>query len=446
MSSSPDNIYLDLCVVNSDNLGNGLRSVLSFNENRTNAILDNPSNYFLSVVRFSVDTPGVSLPIFIPTILLDGVNQDKDVTAYTITITVPNRTTGLLTNVLTQNVRFAPEDQTATAPNNKTAINPATGLSYLTTQDISTGYYNVYSVKWFLSCINKTIANLWGQTAVASSTPAPTLVIDSGTNLISLLTPSPTSSTACNFAFSDDSVNGIGIPPNYTQTPVYLGVNSTLPVNYNMFLNEPMYNLLCGLTSVYYGNTLTNAAFDATAQSVVAGRFFLFNYLITPIYFNGKNVIVLSNPAQTWINSTSEYSSVPMWNPIQAIAFNSALLPVLTNNSSPPNVINSNQYDSTYTSRGQNAQRDNSISDIQIGLVSGSEYKPTIIYIPSAQYRLIDMLGTNPIYQVSFSITFKTKFGQILPFRLSSQCGANLKILFVRKRMYLGNLAPYDTN
>jgi hypothetical protein len=444
MSSSPDNIYIDLSVVNSDNLGNGLRSALAFNENRTNPILDNPSNYFLSVVRFSVDTPGVSLPIFIPAILLDGVNQDRDVTAYTITITTPNRTTGLLTNVLTQNVRYAPEDQTATAPNNKTAINPATGLSYLTTQDITTGYYNVYSVKWWLSCINKTIANLWALSATPNS-PIPTLVIDSGSNLISLITPYPTT-TPCNFAFSDDSVNGIGPAPGYVQSPIYLGEYSTLPVNYNLFFNEPMYNLLCGLTSVYYGNTLTNANFDATAQSVVAGRFFLFNYLIVPIYFNGKNVIVLSNPAVTWINSTSEYSSVPMWNPIQSIAFNSALLPVLTNNSSPPNVINSNQFDTTYTSKGQNAQRDNSISDIQIGLVTGSEYKPNILYVPAAQYRLIDMLGTNPIYQVSFSITFKTKFGQILPFRLSSQCGANLKILFVRKRMYLGNLAPYDTN
>jgi hypothetical protein len=442
MSNSPDNIYLDISTVNSDNLGNSLRTALQFNENRTNAILSNPSNYFLSVIRFSVDTPGSTLPIFIPALLIDGVNIDPDVTAYTITLTTPAN--GLLTNVLTQNVRWAPEDQSASKPNNKIAINTSTGLPYITTQDIVTGYYSAYSVKWWLSCINKTIANLWALTPVGATTPAPTLVIDAGSNLITLITPYPTT-TACNFAYSDESVNGIGSPPNYTQSPIYLGVNSTLAINYNLFFNEPMYNLLCGFTSVYYGNTLTNANFNEAAQAVVAGKFYLFNYLITPIYFNGKNVIVLSNPAQTWISTTSEYSPVPMWNPIQSVSFNSSLLPVLTNNSSPPKVFNSNQYDTTFSSNN-NSQRDNSISDIQIGLVTGSEYKPNILYLPGAQYRLIDMLGNNPIYQVSFSITFKTKYGQIVPFRLGSQCGANLKLLFVRKRMYLANLPPYDTN
>ena len=100
-------------------------------------------------------------------------------------------------------------------------------------------------------------------------------------------------------------------------------------------------------------------------------------------------LITLNNPPQKWVSTISEYSPVPMWNPIQSVMFSSSLLPVYTNNSSPPSVFNSNTYDQTFISNGQNSNKDNSISDIQVGLVSGSEYKPNILYVPSSQYRLI---------------------------------------------------------
>lgn len=435
MSSSPDNIYLDLSTVNSDNLGGGVKRSLQFNENRTNPILNNPSNYFLSVVRFSVDTPGVSLPLFIPKLLIDGVNDDVNRTCYTITLTMHSN--GVLNNVLTGNVIWSPEDKSASAPKNTILINPTTSQPYISTQDITTGYYSAYSARWWLACINSTLNSLWIQTGSVS--PSPTFIIDAHTNLISLITPNVTASA---MDYPDDTLNGIGPSPTYTISPIYLNSN----VIYNLWFNEPMYNLLCSLPSVYYGNTLNQTNFDNNSNSIINGRYYLFNYLITPINYNEQNIITLNTPPQKWVSTTSEYSPVPMWNPIQSVLFSSSLLPVYTNNSSPPSVFNSNTYDSTFINNGQNSNKDNSISDIQVGLVSGSEYKPNILYVPSSQYRLIDLLGTNPIFQVSFEISWKTKFGQVLPFRLSSQCGANLKILFVRKRMYLANLPPYDTN
>ena len=68
MSSAPDHIYLDLFTLNSDNKGTGVRTALNFTESRTTNILDNPSNYFMSVVRFQADPPAVgvrlrSLPV-----------------------------------------------------------------------------------------------------------------------------------------------------------------------------------------------------------------------------------------------------------------------------------------------------------------------------------------------------------------------------------------------
>ena len=83
MSSSPDHLYLDLSIVNNDTTGEK-QIPLNFRETRTNPILDNPSNYFMSVARFSVDTAGYTLPIFMPKLLLDGKNTNINTTAYSV--------------------------------------------------------------------------------------------------------------------------------------------------------------------------------------------------------------------------------------------------------------------------------------------------------------------------------------------------------------------------
>ena len=74
MSSSADHIYLDLGVVNNDNNGSQIKRNLQFSENRSSSVLDNPSNYEMSVVRFQMDTPNYSLPVFVPLLNVDGTN------------------------------------------------------------------------------------------------------------------------------------------------------------------------------------------------------------------------------------------------------------------------------------------------------------------------------------------------------------------------------------
>lgn len=323
-------------------------------------------------------------------------------------------------------------------------------------QDITTGYYNAYSARWWLSCLNRTLSNLWtaygGDNTVDN---APCLTIDANSNLITLLTPfDPVK--PINFAVDEQNATGIGSPYE-----VYIGAPSgtapqTTDVNWCLFFNEPLMNLLSGFTSVYYGNTfdrpLVPRCGDEQTILLAGSRPYLFNYYVQPINYHGINVITTINktvdpPTKTnFYMTTSEYSPVPMWSPIQSIVFSTTLLPVvpsLTTAQLPFNVFNgSNGSQST----GNNSQISNMLSDIQVGLVSGSEYAPTILYVPSSEFRLIDMNGTTGIRSASFSVAWKTKYNQVIPFRLGAQCGANLKILFRRKRMYLGNLEPYNTN
>ena len=314
----------------------------------------------------------------------------------------------------------------------------------LSTQDYTTGYYNCYNVKWWLNCVNATLALLWddlGNPAIY----APQIVVDSNTNLMTLMTPYNTTAgePTYNFAVSD----------NVASTASYLGTGSSPAVEYSMFFNEPLYNLFSAFTSIHYGSTtIGNAQLDAPSQAVVAGNFSVFAYYIQAINYNFKNFLTTNNSqttkTQTWFITESEYSPVPMWNPVSSLIFSTSFLPVQMSLTTNPNVYGSNNYDETYANgaNGNNSQITTMISDIQVPLTTGSEYKPTVLYAPSNEYRLIDLNGNVALKQAAFSISWKTKFGEVIPFYLGSLCGANLKIMFRRKRFNLGNVAPYDTN
>ena len=80
-------VYLDLDVIN-NNENNKLVSTLRFEEIWNTPFLDGDSSeYFCSIVRFSIQT-GNSLPVFIPKIKLG--QPDKDLTIYTVKLAWSN--------------------------------------------------------------------------------------------------------------------------------------------------------------------------------------------------------------------------------------------------------------------------------------------------------------------------------------------------------------------
>lgn len=447
MSSSPDHIYLDLSVVNNDNTGSRPTSVLNFNETRTNPILDNPSNYFLSVVRFQVDTPGVYLPIFVPLLNVNGVNSATTVgggenqTAYTITIAqvVPGVSpAATLTNAKSINVFWNKQDFAAPKPNNTVTLdangNPIPNSPY-TGQDITTGYYSCYTVEWWLNCMNYSFSALWSQ--FGTGTNPPFMTAEPNTNLISLYFPNNFPGVV-NFSVPDAYAAGI------QGGPIWGGNGAPNGPTYAMFFNEPLFNLFSSFNSVYYGDTFAANAptiFPASpaSQALAIARPFLFNYYIQPIAYPNDT------PITAYTRLITDYSPVPQWNPVQSIVFTSSLLPVVLSYSTLPVPYNNPSVDTT-VSGGNNSAITNMLSDIQVGLTSGTEYKPQVLYSPQNEYRLVDLNGVTSFNQASFSVYLKSKYGQLLGFRLGAQCGANIKILFRRKRFNLANLPPYDTN
>ncbi len=67
--SQDDLIYFDTSISTNKQSypHNGIDPVCVFNNIRSQVLLDNCSNYEMSVVRFSIDGPTKLLPLFIPT-------------------------------------------------------------------------------------------------------------------------------------------------------------------------------------------------------------------------------------------------------------------------------------------------------------------------------------------------------------------------------------------
>ena len=80
---NPYHIYMDLDVINND-YQSSKHPHLRFEETRNTPFLDgDSSDYFCSILRFSVQT-GSSLPVFIPRIQVG--QGDRDLTIYKITL------------------------------------------------------------------------------------------------------------------------------------------------------------------------------------------------------------------------------------------------------------------------------------------------------------------------------------------------------------------------
>ncbi|MFM7981926.1 MAG: phage minor capsid protein, partial [Candidatus Fonsibacter sp.] len=109
--------------------------------------------------------------------------------------------------------------------------------------------------------------------------------------------------------------------------------------------------------------------------------------------------------------------SIAIWNPVSAIIFASALLPIKTTQTSLPRDIGSNE--NAFSNVGNNSNLLSAISDFAITGDGNRQYRPMIIYNPSAEYRLVDMNSYMHLNRVDIIVYWKDTFGNIHMFELS---------------------------
>jgi hypothetical protein len=88
---------------------------------------------------------------------------------------------------------------------------------------------------------------------------------------------------------------------------------------------------------------------------------------------------------------------------------------------------------SSFTTGGNNSGIANILTDLEVPLEKGWQYKPSINYVPTAEYRLFDLNGNAPLSAIEISVNWKDTFGTVHQFRLASGSNASLKLMFRRK-------------
>lgn len=130
------------------------------------------------------------------------------------------------------------------------------------------------------------------------------------------------------------------------------------------------------------------------------------------------------------IATYQENSTVANWSPITALVFTSNTLPIQSNQVSTPVIYDDNEI---ITFGGNNANIANIITDM---VSDNGQYRPNVVYEPRAEYRLVTLYGNRPLSNVDLSIFWRSKTGELIPYRINSGEAVTIKLAFLKKEGY----------
>lgn len=275
------------------------------------------------------------------------------------------------------NVMYEPTDKTV-------SVNAPT-----TRMDMTNTYYFCYNFDAWVDMLNKALKTCFTALAGETTLPngnAPFFIYDSSSSSITLAVDTV-------FGLDDDSV----------ANPIKL------------YMNQAMAFLLSGL--------------KMNLVSLPDGK----DYQVNVKSEQGFETLKVNDTYDAYL-LTEDFSSTSLWSPIQSIVLTTNTIDINSTLVTVPKVFNSNvvNLSSNNDNVGQAV-----IMDLEVTQENGKEYKSSIYYSPSSQYRLVDCTGNSDLTQIEISIYWKSKFGELYPMYLFSGGSCDIKLLFIHKSMYL---------
>ena len=379
--SDPIHIYMNLDVVNNSTTE---KQPLVFNETRNMPFLRNSQDYFCSVVRFTLQTSN-SLPVFIPDILTGQNDYNKTVYAITMSLTKYTRDgQGIITSATygaSRYIDYIPLDFTQPIPSP-----PSTRV------DTSSGYYFIYNVNDWIDMINNTfklltqdVIKLFQDNGITVSFKKPFITYDILTGLMTI--------------HSDNAVDAIGSSGNFDLKIAFNGrLYNILPFSSKLETFPP---IGATITNTIYILNITNKS-DSNVNTILSS----------------------ANAYDRYITLQTEFSPLPILNPIRNIFFTTTSLPIVPTLVSPPKIIG----DTTLSTGSVSGDISNIIVDYSIPVSAQNSYNAEIIYAPQAEYRLLSMKETNNLNKIDLSCFWESKTGITYP--VPSGCSSNVKLMF----------------
>lgn len=207
--------------------------------------------------------------------------------------------------------------------------------------------------------------------------PFPYFILDFNTGLISLIVP--TNFTTIPYASRPQIVLNLQLSNLLDSFPYYLNTNGYLYLSLN------------------------GTDFPPTAD-----------HIYTP-----------PGPAGTFIFS-EEYSTLATWSTLRDIIFVTNKLPI--------------NYESITIQNDTNTSRIPILSDFVPIFNALGQSRSIAYYLPTAQYKLVDMYQTTPLQAIDIKIFWRDTSGNIYPLTISTGQQINIKVAFLRKTLYKNNL------
>ena len=378
--TKPELLYYDVVITNI-NSKNAPPPILYFNETRNSPFVQCPEDYYMSIIRFTLDTP--SLPIF--TCEIQDNQGDVNLSIYSCTLSWTNPVAPFQTFTFQKFLEFEPQALSAAVP-------PPPNQNANKLQNNSTGYYYIYNYQYVVFLVNKCI----NQAFIGLNA----LVVGAGLVLPSAFPPIMTFDTTTNIGILNSDV---------------LGYNTTVANHIKIYFNSALYQLFSSFPIYIVGENVNGENLQIQTYSFGGANISPFPTAIAPLF----------NAIQTY----QEYSTIALWTPVLSIVFCSNTLPIVPNQISAPQIlINGDRI----VSDGNNSNIANIITDL---VSDNGIYKPNIVYNPQAQYRLIELQGNRPLTNLDIVVYWKDRTGQLQPFKLSSGSSATIKILFTAKNI-----------
>lgn len=373
----PEKLYYDVIMSNISN--QNVRLIPArYSEARNQAFLDNPSDYWLSILKLTADTQ--SLPIW--RCVIQPQSPDPNLSVYSITLTFGGQS-------FQKFLQYEPQDKAISVPP-PPSING--GL-----QNNSTYYYDVYNYQYVPYLFNKTFQEAFaGLEALVGGLP---------TTHAPVMTYDTTNKTAIIYADST-AYNGAG-----TVGSIGIYFNSATA---NLFSSFPLF--------------VTNLTSSNGRNFELQTRLFAETNLgfYPPVVPSGSPIV--QYPCYTLYQEEPTYQQ---WNPITAIVLTSTSLPVIPNNTSGS--LTSNDIASATTTIPVNNNNNTLAIPILTDYSTEGLYKNFLYYVPTSEYRRLQLFGSTPLTSIDLELYWRDRLGNLNPFLLSSNTTICVKMLFEKK-------------
>jgi len=324
-----------------------------------------------------------------------------NVTPYVITYTFTD------SNILytgSAQVIYVPNDLTQNPP----VWNPANAQA-LSITDVTNEYYWVYNYEVFINMVNQAMTNaFWQLNGFHYQKLGSNLPMSSTTNSLAYQPPSMSWNQSALTAIITADNNSFG---QAVGTFIY------------MYFNQPMSTLFDSFPYQYPNVLPSSNKYSYIVFNTLAGAGL---YIVSSFGLTGT-----VTPQYTAIQVYQDHQTASLMNPVQSIVFTSTILPVVMENVGAPLILNG-----TSTSQitiGSTANVFPIVTDFIVPFSATNGYVPDISYVPSGEYRLVDLYGESPANQVDIQVYWKDQYGLIHPFYLGSGCSGSLKLMFRRK-------------